>query len=257
MLNEIVRMHDDLDRALAKPERQRSWVMVIDTRRCVQCFACVAACTAENVSPPGKPYRKVVEAEDGDYPDTDRFFMPSNCMQCDNPPCMKAANAHAKGAIQKRTDGIVVFNYEKLAGSGDAREAAKDACPYAAAIVEDQGGYHTEGTPRLEAYETRTFQEYDRTLRRTDTKGALRKCTFCQHRLANGMLPACVTTCEGRAMYFGDRNDPNSLVSELLRAHKGWRMYEEKGTRPRVYYVGYETRGTISVSTPAACAGCH
>lgn len=257
MLNEIVRMHEDLDRALAKAEGQRSWVMVVDTRKCVACLACVAACTAENVSPPGRPFRMVFEAEDGDYPDTERYFMPSNCQQCDAPPCLKAANAHARGAIRKRADGIVVFDHAKLAASPQAREAAVEACPYEAGVVQDEGGYHTEGTPKREAYETRTFYEFDRALQRKSVQGSLRKCTFCQHRLASGMLPACVSTCEGRAMYFGDRNDPRSLVSELLAAHEGWRLYEDKGTRPRIYYIGYETRAAISVSTPAACAACH
>jgi len=257
MLNEIVRMHDDLDRALAKPERQRSWVMAVDTRKCVGCLACVASCTAENGSPPGRPFRMVYDVEDGLYPNPERFFMPANCQQCDNPPCLKAANAHVKGAIRKRSDGIVAFDHQKLAGSAQARAAAVKACPYVTAIVEDVGGYHTDGTPKLEAYETRTFYEFDKAMQRKSVVGALRKCTFCQHRLASGMLPACVTTCEGRAMYFGDRSDPKSLVSELLAVHEGWRLYENKGTMPRVYYIGYETRSAISTSASGACAICH
>jgi molybdopterin-containing oxidoreductase family iron-sulfur binding subunit len=256
MFNEIVRMHDDLERALAKPASKRSWAMVIDIRKCVGDHACTVSCMAENVCPPGTSYRKVFEAEQRGYPETERFFMPANCQHCDNPPCMKAANKVKADSILKRPDGIVVFDYEALAKSGKAREAAIKACPYYA-IVEDKGGYYTDGTPKLEEYETRTFYEYDKTLTRKQTSGTIRKCTFCPHRLESGMIPACVSTCIGRAMYFGDMNDPGSLVSELKGKERTWRYQEKLGTEPRIYYIGYETRKDISLGTAASCVECH
>jgi molybdopterin-containing oxidoreductase family iron-sulfur binding subunit len=171
---------------------------------------------------------------------------------------MKAANAVEKGAIQKRPDGIVVFDYAKLAKSKKAADAAKKACPYYA-IVDDKGGFYTDGTPVLEAYETRDFYEYDKKYNRKkgETKGTIRKCTFCPHRLESGMIPACVSTCIGRAMYFGDRNDPASLVSELLKKEKVWNLKAGLGTKPRIYYIGYEDRTKISVGTSASCTACH
>lgn len=255
-VNEIVRMHEDLERALKKPAEKRSWVMVIDVRRCVGDHACAVSCMAENVCPPGTSYRWVFETEYQSYPGLDRFFMPANCQHCDNPPCLKAANRHKKGAITKRPDGIVVFNYEKLSSSSSAMDAAKKACPYYA-IVDDRGDYYTEGTPRLEPYETRTFYEYGSRLNRKKTKGSIRKCHFCLHRLESGMIPACVSTCIGRAMYFGDLNDPGSLVSELIRKEKTLRLKEAEGTKPRVYYIGFKDRTDISISTPATCLVCH
>lgn len=255
-VNEIVRMYEDLERALKRPAEKRSWVMVIDVRRCVGDHACVVSCMAENVCPPGTSYRWVFETEYQSYPNLDRFFMPANCQHCDNPPCMKAANRHKRGAIVKRPDGIVVFDYAKLARSSRAREAAQKACPYYA-IVQDRGGYYTEGTPELQPYETRTFYEYGKKLTRKKTRGTIRKCHFCAHRLEAGMLPACVTTCIGRAMYFGDLNDPRSLVSELITSEKVWRLKESEGTRPRLYYIGFEDRAHIAISTPATCQVCH
>lgn len=257
-LNEIVRMHEDLERSLKKPVAERSWIMVIDIRKCVGDHACAVSCMAENVCPPGTSYRKVFETESKNFPDLDWFFMPANCQHCDNPPCMKAANAVEKGAIQKRPDGIVVFDYAKLAKSKKAADAAKKACPYYA-IVDDKGGFYTDGTPILEAYETRDFYEYDKKYNRKkgETKGTIRKCTFCPHRLESGMIPACVSTCIGRAMYFGDRNDPDSLVSELLKKEKVWNFKAGLGTKPRVYYIGYEDRTKISVGTSASCTACH
>jgi molybdopterin-containing oxidoreductase family iron-sulfur binding subunit len=54
-----------------------------------------------------------------------------------------------------------------------------------------------------------------------------------------GLTPICVSTCIGRALYFGDKNDPQSLVNEILAANKGkiLRMRENQGTEPRVYYL--------------------
>ncbi len=257
-LNEIVRMHEDLERSMKKPPAERSWAMVIDTRKCVGDRACVVSCMAENACPPGTSYRNVIETEYKSFPELNRFFMPANCQHCDNPPCKKAADKAAPGAITKREDGIVVFNYAKLKKHAQAMEAAKKACPYTA-IVADKGGFYTDGTPVLEPYETRDFYEYDKKLNRKkgDTTGVIRKCTFCAHRLESGMIPACVSTCIGRAMYFGDKNDPKSLVSELLGKEKVWNPKAGLGTKPRVYYIGYEDRKTISTATPVSCEACH
>ena len=257
-LNEIVRMHEDLERALAKSQEQRAWIMVIDVRKCVGDHACAVSCMAENVCPPGTSYRKVFETEHNSYPDQNRFFMPTNCQHCDKPPCLKAANAVTKDAISKRADGIVVFDYSKLAKNAKAGAAAKKACPYTA-IVEDKGGFYTDNTPVLEPYELRTFFENGKSMSRGSggLSGTIRKCTFCNHRLDAGMLPACVSTCIGRAMYFGDKNDAGSLVSELLQKEKTWQFKSELGTGPKVYYIGYEDRKNIAVSTPVTCVECH
>jgi tetrathionate reductase subunit B len=256
--DELVKMHEDLGRAMQKPVGERSWIMVIDVRKCVGDHACTASCTAENVCPPGTSYRKVFETEHKSFPDPDWFFMPANCQHCDNPPCMKAANQVMKGAISKRQDGIVVFHYKTLMKSPKAANAAKEACPYYA-IVEDKGGFYTKDTPVFEPYEKRDFWEYNERLNRLkgETKGAIRKCTFCLHRLESGMIPACVSTCIGRTMYFGDQNDPKSLVSQLLKKEKVWRIKEDLGTKPRLYYIGYADRANIAVSTPASCMICH
>src|SRR3990172_9631422 len=103
---------------------------------------------AENGSPPGVAYRRVGEVESGESPQVARTFMPVNCMQCDNPPCMKAAPA---GAISKRPDGIVVVDYDRLKGK-DVFERVSKACPYGA-VAFDDGRFFTKDTPALHAYQ--------------------------------------------------------------------------------------------------------
>lgn len=218
----------DVRRALQKPVSERRWIMVIDPRRCVGCEACVVACKAENVTPPGVSYRTVPEVELGMYPRVNRIFMPTNCMQCDRPPCQKVA---PEGAIVKRPDGIVAIDYTKFT-SREAFEAARQACPYTALYWDDRT-FATAGT-----YETRRLPEYEGTYTRTSGQppvGSARKCHFCLHRLDAGLLPACVSTCLGGAMHFGDQNDPESLVSELLAPHRVIRLNERAGTEPRLH----------------------
>lgn len=67
--------------------------------------------------------------------------------------------------------------------------------------------------------------------------GNARKCHFCLHRLEAGQLPVCVTTCIGRATYFGDAHDPDSIVTRLITQHDVQTLLEHHGTQPRVYYV--------------------
>jgi len=244
-------MEADLRRALAKPISQRSWVMAIDVDKCIGCNACTVSCIAENVAPPGVSYRTVNETEIGAYPKVRRIFMAVNCQQCDKPSCVEGLPADA---WTKRPDGILEFHYDKLKGKA-AFEQIKAKCPYKA-VYHDDGRYYTDRTPHLAPYETRVSFEYgERRLRRPTSADspidAVRKCHFCAHRLAAGMLPACVTTCLGRAMYFGDRNDPGSLVNELRAGRQVLRMKEDAGTEPRVYYV------TGKVFDRKTCRMCH
>ena len=67
--------------------------------------------------------------------------------------------------------------------------------------------------------------------------GNARKCTFCLHRLEHCQLPMCVTTCIGRATFFGDRNDPDALVSELAVRDNAVLLKDELGTAPKVVYL--------------------
>jgi len=243
---EALLMHNDLQRALQKPISERKWVMVIDARKCIGCHACTVACIAENNLPPGVSYRTVAETEDGEYPSIKRFFMPTNCMQCGNPPCVEAANKVIPGAMSKRPDGIVIIDYKKMKGPR-VFEAAAQACPYPHSLSYDEGKNHTDGTPALQPYEKRLFREYGRNWNRKDTKDSTRKCHFCTQRLDAGVLPACVTACTGQAMHFGDLNDKESLVANLLNKNKSTRLNLANGTEPSIFYLDDDPEQTCMV----------
>lgn len=238
----LLRMQEELRRALKKPVEQRHWVMVIDLRKCVGCSACTIGCVVENKLPPGVVYRPVMEEELGSYPNVTRRFVPRPCMQCDNPPCV---NVCPVNATFKGRDGIVAINYEDCIGC----RYCLTACPYSARTF-DSGRHYLEGTPhtpvsvmgatKAMSYEQAASYEYGVAWERKNDDspiGNARKCTFCQHRLNAGMLPACATTCIGRATYFGDANDPAALVSTLIGSPNVMRLKEEMGTEPRVYYL--------------------
>lgn len=249
---ELTRMREDLRRALKKPVAERRWTMVLNTRRCTGCYACVVACMAEHGSPPGVAYRRVGETETGEYPQVARWFMPANCAQCDSAPCVKAAPA---GALTKRPDGIVAVDYSKLRGK-DVFERVQKACPYSAFSFDD-GRYFTRDTPARQPYETAATYEYGRPVRRTDPggpAGTARKCQFCLPRLEAGMLPACVTTCDGGVSFFGDASDAESLVARVLRAHGSMRLHVAQKTEPRVHYLVDDSQAADSLR---ACLACH
>ena len=92
----------------------------------------------------------------------------------------------------------------------------------------------------MQSYELGPTYEYGQKGMREKGKspiGNVRKCHFCLHRVEEGLLPACITDCIGRSRYFGDLNDPDSLVSNLLRQRYAFRLKEELGTEPKVYYL--------------------
>ena len=228
----LVRMQAELRRAMAKPVEQRKWMMVIDTRKCVGCCACTVACIAENKLPPGVVYRPVVQEEIGTFPNVQLRFFPRPCMQCDNPPCVPVCPVTA---TWKRPDGIVAIDYDKCIGC----RYCMAACPYGAR-TSDFGHNYTDDTPLLQPYEQQPSHEYGKSWTRENhgsPVGNARKCQFCLHRLERGELPQCVTTCIGRANYFGDANDSDSMVAKKARKANQIKLLEEKGTKPRVIYL--------------------
>jgi phenylacetyl-CoA:acceptor oxidoreductase subunit 1 len=205
--------------------------MVADLRRCVGCQTCTAACRHANATPPGVQWRRVLDMEFGEYPDVQRAFVPVGCQHCSEPPCLDVCPTTA---TRKRADGIVTIDYDLCIG-----------CAYCAVACPFQARYKTD-KPRY-AYGAATEPE---ALRDDAERIAVAtKCTFCVDRVDAGLArgqtpgvdpeatPACVDSCIANALAFGDLDDPDSKVSQLLVHNQHFRMHEQLGTEPGFYYL--------------------
>lgn len=174
------------------------YAMAIDTLKCVGCGDCVVACQIENRVPEGFCRDWVTESVEGTFPDLRMELRSERCNHCSNAPCVRCCPTGASHIIE---GGIVMVTPEKCIGCG----ACIESCPY------DARFFHP--------------------------KGYVDKCTFCSQRVQAGLKPACVSVCPTHCMYFGDLDDPNSEVAQLLQRRKHKVLAPEAGTQPNVYYL--------------------
>jgi molybdopterin-containing oxidoreductase family iron-sulfur binding subunit len=202
--------------------------MVIDLKRCTACYACVAACKAEHHTPPGVFWAKVIRTESGRYPVVIRQPLPILCMHCEEPACEEVCPTGATKKQEK--DGRVKVTAKECVGC----RYCIVACPYGARhFVEKWTDYFTGTTEPSSAYmalsKKRWSEECDR--------GVATKCDFCEERVGKGKQPACVDACPAEARTFGDLDDPESEVSQLIKKKRGFQLHPEFETKPCVYYL--------------------
>ncbi|MEW6427604.1 MAG: 4Fe-4S dicluster domain-containing protein [Thermodesulfobacteriota bacterium] len=220
-------------RALAADPALR-WVFLVDTAKCVGCGMCVKACKLENEVPYDLPVTRTwveryVVTRDGkshiDSPDgardgftspeidgekipveeiTKAFFVPKLCNQCENPACVQVCPV---GATYQTNDGVVLVDRQWCIGCGYCIMA----CPYG----------------------VRFFHPVHK---------VAEKCTFCYHRLAQGMTTACVQACPFGARKIGDIKDPDDPVTRVIMTERVSVLKDEYGTKPQVYYIGLDSR---------------
>lgn len=216
----------------ADPAGKQKWAMVIDVKACIGCRKCVYACVRENNigRNSGFTYIQVLEMEPGamelegakiDYEEggqKDKWYLPIQCMQCAKPSCVYGCPVKA---TWKEPDGIVVIDYNKCIACRNCMVT----CPYFARHFNwvDPHVPEKEINPKVPL---------------EDKKSVVEKCTFCIQRTRNGMTTACTEACPVGARKFGDLNDPNSDVSVLLRTRRAFRLKEELGNEPMIWYVG-------------------
>ena len=214
------------------PKPKKKWGMVIDLQRCILCRSCTIACKQENKTPPGILYNPVLEVEVGTYPNVGRKWFPRPCQHCDKPACLPACPSEA---IFKREDGIVYIDPEICTGERRCIEA----CPFGVPVFDEGASYH-EGKGAWSEIASPELGLMEKSAGRSFAETA-RKCTFCMHKQeADGSyasLPACALTCMGRAIHFGDLNDPDGELRALLESREHMRRLEEEGTEPNVYYL--------------------
>jgi molybdopterin-containing oxidoreductase family iron-sulfur binding subunit len=220
--------------------------MVIDLDRCIGCRACMEACKVENNTPTAIFWMYVFRFEEGEYPNTHVWFLPRPCQHCDNAPCVKVCPV---GARFKRYDGLVLTDFERCIGC----RYCEVACPYGVNYFnwkDPKKNYYLDWDGAVPPYQNPDLQRRFSEERvggggrqrlvagGGHFKGVIEKCTFCVHRLEKGLLPACVANCPTRALLFGDLDDPGSEVSQALKKKPHFRLLEDYGTEPRVFYVG-------------------
>ncbi len=218
--------------------------MIVDLNRCVGCQTCTIACKHSNDTPPGVQWRKVLDVEQGTFPDVSRLFLVTGCQHCAVPSCVPVCPT---GATRQREDGLVTMDYDLCIGCASCAVA----CPYQArTIVHEKEGYYAGGQTEQEKQTTHE-----------DRYGVANKCTFCVERIDTAAItglvpgvdpevtPACATSCITQAIRFGDFADPSSTVSKLAQDSRSFQMHAELGNDPQIKYL-YE----VPQSTPGRAA---
>ena len=185
----------------------KKYHLIIDVDKCENCNNCFLACKDEHVGndwpgyaqpqpSQGQGWITVLSKERGQYPLVDVAYLPVPCMHCDDAPCVKAA----KGAINKRLDGIVIIDPVKAKG----QKGLLATCPYDV-------------------------------IRWNEELGLPQKCTMCAHLLDTGWdKPRCVQSCPTGALTF--RGCDDFEMSRIAEEEKLAVLKPAANTRPSVYY---------------------
>lgn len=172
--------------------------VLYDASKCTACQACTVACKQWNVLPAEKTKLTGSLQTHRDFtPKTWTFmafrevrennkmewlFRKEQCMHCAEAACIKACNY---GAISHTELGFVVIDHAKCIG-----------CGYCVTNC-------TFSVPRVDP---KTQKAY--------------KCTGCPERVANGLKPACVQTCQPEALVYGKRTEIMDIAKKRLEQVK-------------------------------------
>ena len=240
-----------------KPMDGVEFVYALNLSRCIGCRKCVHACVAENNQSrdPEIQYIRVLEMprgsvdiEDGDHhydrpkvPDEEHYYMPIQCHQCANPPCVKVCPVEA---TWQEPDGITVIDYDWCIGC----RYCEAACPYWARRF----NFSKPTLPKADLNANMSYLS-----NRPRQKGVMEKCHFCLHRTREGKMPACLEVCPTGARKFGNVLDPESEVSQILKTKRVFVLKAEVGTLPRFFYYFDERDpySQLTMDTVAAAGG--
>ncbi|KAF0108118.1 MAG: 4Fe-4S ferredoxin [Anaerolineaceae bacterium] len=160
---------------------------LIDASRCIDCRACLVACSAEN-NVSMKHTRIWIKDTGivGEFPDLKHYTAPYHCMHCTDPACVSACTV---GALQQNEDGIVTYDNDRCIGC----RYCMYACPFEV-----------------------PYFEWDKQF------ALITKCDFCISRLEEGQAePACAATCPTDAIQFGSREEMLALARERIKNEPG------------------------------------
>ena len=219
----------------------KKWGMAVDMTRLDEEIMekCIEAChRTHNVPNHGNPKEEIKwvwkETYEHSFPGQEHEYMDERfkdrnflllCNHCTYPPCCRVCPTKA---TWKREDGLVMMDQHRCIGC----RFCMAACPFGARSFNWGDPRHA---PKALNPDFPVNPEYP-----TRMKGVVEKCNFCAERLAKGQVPACVEAAnkvKENALIFGDLEDPESEVREILNSHYSIRRKPELGTGPNIYYI--------------------
>lgn len=205
--------------------------IAIDYRRCIGCGSCSVSCKLEN-NLPNEVWNCTIntlggqskDCPSGDYGSNKITYQPFRCQHCENPACVEVCPVGA--TYKDEATGIVMQNTEECIGC----RSCMVACPY----MEIGAGVRTFLSEEPEFLVGFPVGNESAAAHHKDT---VEKCTLCYSRVSAGGVPACVEGCPTYAMHFGDLNDENSEISQLIASRETEQLLSDKGTAPSMYYL--------------------
>jgi Fe-S-cluster-containing dehydrogenase component len=252
--------HPPVDTTLypAHEHKNYRWGMAIDLDRCTGCGACVAACYVENNIPVVGPAEhnagremSWLRLEPYVQEDGGLELLPMMCQHCDHAPCEPVCPVVATYHTAEGLNGQV---YNRCVGT---RYCANN-CPYK--------------VRRFNWQENKLATPMDLMLNPDVSKrpaGVMEKCTFCVQRITKAkdhakdegrlvrdgeFTTACAQTCPAQAIVFGNLMDEHARVTQWSHDGRAYRVLEDLGTRPAVYYLKAGS-GMASHSAPGKAKG--
>ncbi|MCH6200387.1 TAT-variant-translocated molybdopterin oxidoreductase [Aquiflexum sp. LQ15W] len=247
---------------------QHHWGLAIDMNSCIGCGACTIACQVENnVSVVGK--QEVLNRREMAWIRIDRYysspseatsnkelevaadnpevtFQPMMCQHCNNAPCETVCPV---AATTHSSEGLNQMTYNRCIGT---RYCANN-CPYK---VRRFNWFKYHDNKDFAAVNVAQNDDMGKMVLNPDVtvraRGVIEKCSMCVQRIQAGKLTAkregrkvkdgeinvaCASACPTTAIVFGDMNDANSKITQMLKIQEDTTSAMKEVNEERAYHV--------------------